>query len=376
MASRHFHHEGSANLVWISIFDQMPDADAYFRGLACPGSLFFHPPQEVRIPSFEHTARCTPPTPGWSRSRSPRRSQPPAIRPQPGGDRLPGALRRRLAAVDGAGRSAGPRGGHLRRLPAVHFAAVGNEAGEGTAQRVTFRWATYQGRTYLYAVNDAPFAVTAGVQIEAAPGCRLEALAGPRRGGTLGQDAEGLRWSVELGPYVPGGRHALGTGGEAQPPASFPAPRGRRRTRNSLLCCTGQRRHLSKSICSSHFCYLRSRKVNCSLIHVFQCRFSKFMEKQGAIRDKCIPRNRIVDLYMKPVNSEKISRGISIKIRTVGFLMLFALGFPLGGLLSFISNIFEYKIDLAHYIFQSRRPIVAKPSGLDRHEGVLTFYSV
>ncbi len=32
---------------------QMPEADAYFRGLPRPGSLFFHPPQEVHVPSFD-----------------------------------------------------------------------------------------------------------------------------------------------------------------------------------------------------------------------------------------------------------------------------------------------------------------------------------
>jgi hypothetical protein len=182
--------------------NEMPDADACFRGLPCPGSLFFHPPQEVRIPSLEqqgplHAANT------WLLTQS-----------------VPAAARNRqrfvhsLAVMDS---QAIFDGGWLlsmgqeealtdlvaiyRRLPAVRFAAVGEGAGEGTAQPVTFRSATHQGRTYLYAVNDAPFAVAAGVQLEAASGCRLEPLADPHHGGTLGQDADGLRWSVELGPY-------------------------------------------------------------------------------------------------------------------------------------------------------------------------------
>ena len=32
---------------------QLPEADSYFHGLPRPGSLFFHPPQEVHIPSFD-----------------------------------------------------------------------------------------------------------------------------------------------------------------------------------------------------------------------------------------------------------------------------------------------------------------------------------
>ena len=88
-----------------------------------------------------------------------------------------------------------------RRLPAVRLAAVGDNRGDAATQPVTFRSASYQGRTYVYAVNDAPFPVTAAVHLEAAVGCRLQDLAGPRRSGTLRQEADGLQWQVELGPY-------------------------------------------------------------------------------------------------------------------------------------------------------------------------------
>ncbi|MGO8691385.1 MAG: family 10 glycosylhydrolase [Thermoguttaceae bacterium] len=183
--------------------NQMPDADGYFGGLPCPGSLFFHPPQEVRIPSFEQ------------RSPFPAANTSLLMQSVPSSQGNRRRFVRSLSAMDsqvlidggwllsmGQEESLAELVAIYRRLPAVHFAAVGeSKVDGGTAQPVTFRSATCQGRTYLYAVNDAPFAVTAAVALEAAPGCRLEALADPRHAGTLGQEADGLRWSVELGPY-------------------------------------------------------------------------------------------------------------------------------------------------------------------------------
>ena len=183
--------------------NQMPDADGYFGGLPCPGSLFFHPPQEVRIPSFER------------RSPFPAANTSLLMQSVPSSQGNRRRFVRSLSAMDsqvlidggwllsmGQEESLAELVAIYRRLPAVHFAAVGeSKVDGGTAQPVTFRSATCQGRTYLYAVNDAPFAVTAAVALEAAPGCRLEALADPRHAGTLGQEADGLRWSVELGPY-------------------------------------------------------------------------------------------------------------------------------------------------------------------------------
>ncbi len=182
--------------------DQMPDADPYFRGLPCPGSLFFHPPQEVRIPSFDQ--------------KSPIRSLYAGLNTQS----TPSAARNRqrfihsLAVMDsqvlidggwllsmGQEESLADLVAIYRRLPAVRLAAVGDNRGDAATQPVTFRSASYQGRTYVYAVNDAPFPVTAAVHLEAAVGCRLQDLAGPRRSGALRQEADGLQWQVELGPY-------------------------------------------------------------------------------------------------------------------------------------------------------------------------------
>ena len=83
----------------------------------------------------------------------------------------------------------------------MRFAAAGDRTDESHSQPVTFRYAACQGRTYMYAVNDAPFAVAAQVQVDAPQGCQLQALAGPRLGGALRPDGDGFQWQVELGPY-------------------------------------------------------------------------------------------------------------------------------------------------------------------------------
>jgi hypothetical protein len=182
--------------------NQMPDADTCFRGLPCPGSLFFHAPQELHIPSFDQ--RC----PFRSASASLVTQSVPSA-----------ALNRQrfihsLAVMDsqviidggwllsmGQEESLADLVAIYRRLPAVRFNDIEEIKGQPTAQPVTFRWASCRGRTYLYAVNDAPFAVSAAVGVEAAAGCQLDTLAPSRHGGALRQDAGGLHWSVELGPY-------------------------------------------------------------------------------------------------------------------------------------------------------------------------------
>ena len=182
--------------------NQMPDADAYFRSLPCPGSLFYHPPREIPLPSFAQ--------------KSPIRSLYAGLNTQS----TPSAARNRerfvhsLAVMDsqvlidggwllsmGQEESLADLVAIYRRLPAVRFAAVADNRGDPATQPVTFRFASLQGRTYVYAVNDAPFAVTAAVRVEATPGCQLQGLAGPRQCGTLKPGADGVQWQVELGPY-------------------------------------------------------------------------------------------------------------------------------------------------------------------------------
>ena len=67
---------------------------------------------------------------------------------------------------------------------------------------MTFRFAACGGRTYLYAVNDAPLPVTARLHVEAGPECRIEELTGTRKIAPLRPEGgSGLCWEVALEPY-------------------------------------------------------------------------------------------------------------------------------------------------------------------------------
>jgi hypothetical protein len=89
-----------------------------------------------------------------------------------------------------------------RSLPAIRFQPVGIRQGGEVTQPVTFRSGVRGGRTYLYAVNDAPFATTARIRVEAGPNCRLEELTGARKVEPLRADADaGRYWEVRLEPY-------------------------------------------------------------------------------------------------------------------------------------------------------------------------------
>jgi hypothetical protein len=86
-----------------------------------------------------------------------------------------------------------------RQLPAVRFQLSGEPGGSG--QPVTLRYATRDGRTYAYLINDVPFPVTARVRIEAPPAVRIESLGSSRPVGRVEHDTDGDYWDVELGPY-------------------------------------------------------------------------------------------------------------------------------------------------------------------------------
>ncbi len=181
--------------------DQMSDVDHYFQGLAVPGSLFFHPPHEARIESFD---RKSPFRPTYTSL---------VAQAVPSGHRNRQRFVHSLATLDAQVMVDGgwmlPLGQEesirdvlvaYRLLPAVRFHRASDP--RGAAQPVTFRYVTHAGRTYAYAVNDAPFAVTAQVEVDAADGCRLTELTGARRVAPLGRHPAGTRfWTVELQPY-------------------------------------------------------------------------------------------------------------------------------------------------------------------------------
>ena len=196
---------------------QMSEADRYFQGLRVPGELFFHPPQEIRVPSFDEKSPFRPcytwlasePLPSDARNRRRFAHSLATLDSQAifdGGWTIPMGQEeslRELVAV-------------YRQLPAIRFERVEPRSGQGPAEgdssrgdrafrsvtdAVIVRHATRDDRTYAYLVNDAPFATTARVRVDLPDGCRMEPLGGSRPIGPLRRDADGAYWEAELAPY-------------------------------------------------------------------------------------------------------------------------------------------------------------------------------
>jgi hypothetical protein len=182
---------------------QMADIDRCFQNVGASGSLFFHPQRELHIESFDrkspfkqtYTCLVSEPSPSGEQNRRRFIHSLATLDSQvmvDGGWVLPlgqEAAIRDLAAA-------------YRALPAIRFEPVANGQAPETAQPVVFRSGTFGGRTYLYAVNDAPFPTTARVHVEASPGCRIENLGGTRKIDPLQPDAtSGYYLEVALEPY-------------------------------------------------------------------------------------------------------------------------------------------------------------------------------
>jgi len=181
---------------------QMPDIDRQFQALAVPGSVFFHQPQELRVPSLDEKIPLRP-SYTWL--------VPSVV---PSGEQNRRRFIRSLASLDAQVIADGgwllPMGQEdglrevtaaYRRLPPVRMARVEPPRAETTSQPVTFRYGTHAGRTYVYAVNESPFPAMARVWIDASAECRLEELTGARRVAPLVRDVEGTSWTIELLPY-------------------------------------------------------------------------------------------------------------------------------------------------------------------------------
>jgi hypothetical protein len=180
---------------------QMPDDERYFQGLPTSGSLFYHVPREIHIPSFDQ--------------KSPIKSSYAGLvsQPSPSGVQNRRRFIHDLAALDTQALFDGgwllPLGQEdairdlvaaYRSLPAVRFREAADR--QSSSQPVTFRVGNYASRTYLYAVNDAPFRVTARIHVEAQGGCRLEELTGLRKVPPLKPDpGGGMSWEIQLEPY-------------------------------------------------------------------------------------------------------------------------------------------------------------------------------
>ena len=187
---------------------QLADADLYYQRLSPPGSLFFHAPQEARLASFDE--KC-PFRPSYAQLAT---------------QAVPSAWQNRrrfvhsLATLDaqvicdggwllsmGQEESLRSLIAAYRQLPAIRLERVAGHhpedgrGGPGNGQTVAVRSGTRGDRTYVCVANDAPFATTTRLRVEAPAGCRVQELTGSRPIEPLKRDAEGTYWDVPLGPY-------------------------------------------------------------------------------------------------------------------------------------------------------------------------------
>ncbi|MFH1269351.1 MAG: family 10 glycosylhydrolase, partial [Planctomycetota bacterium] len=179
-----------------------PNSQPQFSEFPIPGSLFFNPPQEVRLASFDakspfepsYTWLATEPVPGAWQNRRRFVQSLAALDSQvmfDGGWLLAMGQEDSLRNVVAA----------YRELPAIRFRRLTDQSGSDPAQPVTIRYATHEGATYVYVVNDAPFATVARIDLACPIGCQLEGLGGVRPAPPLERGATGTRWTVELEPY-------------------------------------------------------------------------------------------------------------------------------------------------------------------------------
>jgi len=173
-----------------------------FENAPIPGSLFFHEPQELRLASFDEKSPFSPsrtwlvtqPVPSHHQNRRRFIHSLATLDSQvifDGGWQLPLGQEDSIRNVVAA----------YRRLPAIRFRRLTDEFGSDRTQPVTIRYASHAGATYLYLVNDAPFATVARVSLDCPTGCRLEELSGLRKVPPLEADTDRPSWTVELDPY-------------------------------------------------------------------------------------------------------------------------------------------------------------------------------
>ena len=193
---------------------QLPDADRYYQGLSPAGSLFLHWPQEARLASFDekspfrpcYTHLATQAVPSAWQNRRRFAHALASLDAQvivDGGWLLSLGQEESLRALVAA----------YRQLPAIQMERVAGpgtigrmvaedgRGGPGGAQTVAVRCGTRGDRTYVCVANDAPFATTTRLRVEAPAACRVQELTGSRPIEPLKRDAEGTYWDVPLGPY-------------------------------------------------------------------------------------------------------------------------------------------------------------------------------
>jgi len=178
-------------------FNESPDIDRHFRGMAHPGVLAFHRPAPARLPSFD--------------ARSPYRNSYTWLLAQmsPAAERNRRRIVHALATVDAQtvvdGGAMLPLGQEdaladivavYRNLPAGPFTTV-----ELDTQPVIVRALERDGGTFMYLVNDSPWTTKVDLRLAAPADAKFMELGPAGRSGKTARDGAAIRWTVELAPF-------------------------------------------------------------------------------------------------------------------------------------------------------------------------------
>jgi Glycosyl hydrolase-like 10 len=170
------------------------DWDAAIHAQQSPGTLFFHEPQRLRLASFDakspfgkdktYTWLISQVSPSQQDNRRRFVHSLASLDSEvmfDGGWLLP--LGQEPALVDLVAA--------YRQLPARRFETVAD-----SIEPLTVRALHAEGRTYAYLVNDSPWPIRAGLQVDGPAGVRPEELGGQHR-----MDTKGPLWTLDLEPY-------------------------------------------------------------------------------------------------------------------------------------------------------------------------------
>lgn len=178
-------------------FDESPELDRAFEAPGAAASVFYHPPLESLLPSFDaespfaksHTWLVSQLSPSGARNRRRFAHALAALDSQAmydGGWLLPlgqeDALRQFLTIY--------------RRLPAEKFQTVAGET-----QPVVIRTLSRNKRTFVYLVNDSPWRVVVDLRAQAAAPCEFHSLDESVPAPERGADGRQFDWNLTLEPY-------------------------------------------------------------------------------------------------------------------------------------------------------------------------------
>lgn len=174
-----------------------PHLDRLFAQQPNPAALFYHEPQQARLPSFD--------------AKNPVKTAATVLATQP----VPSAQynRRRfvhaLAALDARAMFDGgamlPLGqenelepwlGAYRQLPDLPFQTLA-----GPTQPVTVRMLSHGGRTFVYFANDSPWKTSVNVEVDLPADCAVRSLYASRKLPELAGQGMKRSWTIRLEPY-------------------------------------------------------------------------------------------------------------------------------------------------------------------------------